>query len=197
MSSTTESSDPYLYPGTTVLRNLRGLTDPRDLETFEGRSTHRRLAELIENPLYGRFDIPHLKAIHRYIFQDVFEWAGQFRTVDISKGGHLFGRAAFLESALELTFRKLAEENYVRDLGADKFAEKAAYYLGELNAAHPFREGNGRTQCEFIRELGLQAAHYIDWRVTTAEEMIEASRLSHVTGDASLFAEGDPEVHRP
>src|SRR5215831_3823059 len=103
MSSTTGSSDPYLYPGSSVLKNLRGLTDPRELEAFEGRSTHRRLAELIETPLSGRFDIAHFTAIHRYIFQDVFEWAGQFRTVDISKGGHLFGRAVFLESALALT----------------------------------------------------------------------------------------------
>jgi len=57
-----------------------------------------------------------------------------------------------------------------------------------LNAAHPFREGNGRTQREFIRELGLKAGHYIDWRATTAEKMIETSRLSHLSGDSSLFA---------
>jgi cell filamentation protein len=73
-------------------------------------------------------------------------------------------------------------------LAANKFAERAAYYLGELNAAHPFREGNGRTQREFIRELGLKAGHYIDWRRTTPEEMIDASRRSHVTGDASGLA---------
>ena len=95
MSSTTESSDPYLYPGTTVLKNHRGLTDPQELAAFEARDTHRRLTELLEASLFGRFDSAHLKAIHRHIFQDVFEWAGQFRTVDISKGGHLFGRAAF------------------------------------------------------------------------------------------------------
>ena len=73
-------------------------------------------------------------------------------------------------------------------LPADRFAERAAYYLGEVNAAHPFREGNGRTQREFIRELGLTAGHYLDWRKTAPEEMIEASRVSHVTGDASPFA---------
>ncbi len=189
MSSTTESSDPYLYPGTTVLQNLRGLTDPRELDAFEARSTHRRLTELIETPLSGRFDIAHLQAIHRYIFQDVFEWAGQFRTVDISKGGHLFGRAAFIESALVQTFGKVAEDNYLAGLAADTFAERAAYYLGELNAAHPFREGNGRTQREFIRELGLKAGHYVDWRMAAPEEMIEASRRSHVTRDKSLFAQ--------
>jgi cell filamentation protein len=188
MSSTTESSDPYLYPGTTVLKNLRGLIDPQKLAAFEARSTHRRLTELFEAPLSGSFDTAHLKAIHGFIFHDVFEWAGQFRTVDISKGGHLFGRAAFLETALEQIFEKLAAENHLAGLGQDKFAQRAAYYLGELNAAHPFREGNGRAQREFIRELGLKAGHYIDWRGTTPEEMTEASRLSHGMGEAALFA---------
>ena len=188
MSSTTESSDPYLYPGTTVLKNLRGLTDPQGLAAFEARATHRRIAELLEAPLSGGFDKAHLKAIHRYIFQDVFEWAGQFRSVDISKGGQLFGRAAFLEIALGQTFGKLATEDCLAGLSGDKFAERAAYYLGEMNAAHPFREGNGRTQREFIRELGLKGGRYLDWRRTNPEEMIEASRVSHVTGDASLFA---------
>lgn len=188
MSSTTESSDPYLYPGTTVLKNLRGLTDSEELEQFEARRTHRRLAELVDTPLSGLFDIVHLKAIHRYIFQDVYEWAGQFRTVNISKDGHLFGLAAFLEPALQETVERLAAENYLASLDADKFADRASYFLGELNAAHPFREGNGRTQREFIRELGLKAGHYIDWRATTSRTMIEASRLSHVRGDASLLA---------
>jgi cell filamentation protein len=79
MSSTTESSDPYLYPRRTVLKNLRGLTDPQEFAAFEARTTHRRLAELLEAPLSGKFDTVHLKAIHGYIFQDVFEWAGQLK----------------------------------------------------------------------------------------------------------------------
>jgi cell filamentation protein len=75
MSSTTGNSDPYLYPGTSVLKNLRALTDAGLLPSFEARQTHRRIAELIDTPLAGTFDLAHLKAIHRYIFQDVFEWA--------------------------------------------------------------------------------------------------------------------------
>jgi cell filamentation protein len=188
MSSMTGNSDPYLDPGTNVLKNLRGLTDPELLQRFEARRTHRRIAESIDTPVAGKFDVAHLKAIHRYIFQDVYEWAGQFRTVNISKGGHLFGLAAFLEPALQQILEKLAAGNYLVDLNAASFAGRAAYFLGELNAAHPFREGNGRTQREFIREVGLQAGHYVDWRATTREEMTEASRLSHVSGDASLFA---------
>ena len=187
MSSITGNSDLYLYPGTGVLKNLRGLTDPGSLARFEARGTHRRIAELIDSPVPGGFDLAHLKAIHHYIFQDVYEWAGQFRTVNISKGGHLFGAAAFLESALRQTAEKLAAENYLVDLDAALFVGRAAWFLGELNAAHPFREGNRRTQREFIRELGLKAGHYIDWPATTIEEMTNASRLSHVSGDASLF----------
>jgi cell filamentation protein len=81
MSSMTENSDPYLYPGTNVLKNLRGLTDPELLERFEARRTHQRIAELIDTPIPGGFDVAHLKTFQQYIFQDVYEWAGQFRTV--------------------------------------------------------------------------------------------------------------------
>jgi len=192
MSSITGNSDLYLYPGTGVLKNLRGLTDPGSLARFEARGTHRRIAELIDSPVpgfvSGGFDLGCFQAIHRYIFQDVYEWAGQFRTVNISKGGHLFGAAAFLEPALRQILEKLAAGNYLADLDAALFVGRAAWFLGELNAAHPFREGNGRTQREFIRELGLKAGHYIDWRATTIQEMTNASQLSHVSGDASLFA---------
>ena len=178
MSSTPENLDSYLYPGTSVLKNLRGLTDPEQLERFEARRTHQRIAELIDNPLSGEFDLARLKAIHLYIFEHVYEWAGQFRTVNISKGGHLFGLADCLEPSLQQVLTKLTAENRRANLDADTFAGRAAYFLGELNAAHPFRKGNGRTQREFIRELGLKARHYIDWRAATAEEMIEASQLS-------------------
>jgi cell filamentation protein len=112
----TGNSDPYLYPGTSVLKNLRDLTDPKLLERFEARQTHRRIAELIDNPVAGRFDVAHLKAIHRHIFQDVYEWAGEFRTVNISKGGHLFGLATFLEPALQQILAKLAAKKHLVEL---------------------------------------------------------------------------------
>src|ERR1700733_1283151 len=112
MSSMTGNSDPYLYPGTNVLKNLRGLTDPKQLARFEARRTHQRIAELIDTPMPRSFDVAHLKVIHRYIFQDVYEWAGQFRTVNISKSGHLFGIAGFFEPALQQILENLALENY-------------------------------------------------------------------------------------
>ena len=83
-----ESSDPYTYPGTDILRNIPDIRDPERVAAFEANATAARLMELDAAPLKGHFDIVHLKGIHKYIFQDIYSWAGEFRTVNISKGGH-------------------------------------------------------------------------------------------------------------
>src|SRR5580658_2574621 len=136
MSSTTGNSDPYLYPGTNVLKNLRGLTDPGLLARFEARRTHRRITELIDTPLTGKFDIAHFKAIHRYIFQDVFEWAGEFRTVNISKSGDPFAFHQHIGSCLDNICTELQRESHLSGCGLERFATRGAYYLGEINAVH-------------------------------------------------------------
>src|SRR2546429_9995096 len=82
------SSDPYVYPGTTVLKNIPGIRNQEILDRIEADRVGQRSLELIERPLSGLFDIEHLQGIHRYLFQDVYEWAGDFRTVDIAKGIH-------------------------------------------------------------------------------------------------------------
>jgi cell filamentation protein len=134
-----ESSDPYTYPGTDVLRNLLDIHNPGQLAAFEANATAARLIELDAAPLAGGFDVTHLKAIHRYIFQDVYPWAGEFRTVNISKGGHLFGAVAFVEPALHELLRKLPGEQYLERLAPQKFSTRAGYYIGELNAIHQER----------------------------------------------------------
>src|SRR4051794_12752604 len=105
-----DSSDPYTYPGTNVLRNLQEIRDAEQFAALEAAATLRRLMEIRARPPKARFDVAHLKAIHKYIFQDLFSWACQFRTVNISKGGHMFGAAAFVEAALYDLLRKLAAE---------------------------------------------------------------------------------------
>src|SRR6266567_2350691 len=115
-----ESSDPYTYAGTDVLRNVLDIRDPQQLTAFEADATAARLIELDERPLVGRFDVAYLKSIHQYIFQDVYQWAGELRTVNISKGGHLFGVAAFIGPALEEVLRKLSEERHLKALDARK-----------------------------------------------------------------------------
>jgi cell filamentation protein len=185
----TESTDPYVYPGTDVLKNLRDIRDPDILARFEAEATSRRIVQVINSPLPSRFDTAQLKAIHKHIFQDVYAWAGQFRTVNISKGGHPFGAATFVEPALNDLLQKLSAENYLQAPDPKVFASRAGFFLGEINAAHPFREGNGgRTQREFIRELGLHAGFVVDWSRITRDQMAAASRESFQSGDGSALA---------
>ena len=183
-----DSSDPYTYPGTDVLRNLLDIRNLQQLAAFEANATTARLIESDAAPIEGRVDIAHLRAIHRHIFQDVYPWAGEFRTVNISKGGHLFGVAAFVEPALQDVLRRLPAEHYLKGSDARTFAMRAGYYMGEINAIHPFRDGNGRAQREFIRELAAQVGFVIDWSRVTREQMMAASLESFKTGDSSGMA---------
>jgi len=178
--------DPYVYPGTTVLKNLRDIRDPRLLSKYEMDMATRRLAELGRKPIRGQFDTQHLQAVHRYIFQDVYAWAGEFRTVNISKSGDSFAFQEHIVSNLERTFEKLKREAHLSGADLERFTERAAYFLGEINAIHPFRDGNGRAQREFLRELGARNGWEFDWSRISQREMIEASRLSLRIGNTGL-----------
>lgn len=90
--------------------------------------------------------------------------------------------------SLEGIFADLKAENYLKQLDLDAFALRAGHYLGEINAVHPFREGNGRTQREFIRTLALAAGHRLTWAGLTPDENNTASRVSYATGDSSALA---------
>ena len=125
----TANTDPYTYPEIDVLKNLRGIRDSLLLARFEAEATTRRIAELIRAPLLGHFDAAHLQAVHHHIFQDVYSWAGEFRTVQIAKGGHVFSAAAFIEPALQSLLAKLAAEAFLKNMHVDTFASRASYYL--------------------------------------------------------------------
>ena len=170
-------TDPYCYPNTRVLKNKFDIRDSDELHEAERRLSKYRMEELLNNPIVGYFDFEHLKAIHAYLFQDIYEWAGKVRTVDIAKG-NLFCRCFAIESEAGRIFGELKSEKYLRDLPAKDFAGRLAYYLAEINALHPFREGNGRTQREFIRQLAYQNNYFLSYAGMTADEMIEASKAS-------------------
>jgi len=172
-----------------LLRNTFGLRDARELERRIASLSATRVLELSRAPLKGKFDVQHLRRTHQYIFQDVFPWAGDFREVTTSRTSSFgFPPPQFLIPSLESLFAALAAERRLAGLNADAFAERAGHYLGELNAIHPFREGNGRTQREFIRTLAFDAGHRVSWRNLTPAENNEASRISFATGDHSGLA---------
>lgn len=141
-----DRGDPYLDKDTGVLRNLLGIKDQAELDKAESSLSFLRTNELQEQPLQGRFDLKHLRAIHQRLFADVYDWAGQLRTVEIRKGNTELARQMVIESAATQLFGELSKEQHLRGLDIDNFSQRAGHYLGEINVLHPFREGNGRAQ---------------------------------------------------
>ncbi len=180
--------DPHSQAGHACPRNSFGITDYVDLQAIETIYSLKRREELAVRGITGNFDTNHLKGIHRYLFQDVFPWAGEFRVVNISKGNSMFGPALHIAGALADALSKLKMEKLLADLTPQDFALRAAFYLGEINAIHPFREGNGRTQREFMRQLAVYAGHPLSWAGFTQQQMVDASIHSHTTGDNSALA---------
>lgn len=172
---TNREVDPYLDPDTGVLRNRLGISDRAELERIEGTFAYLRSAELDERPEAGRFDLNHIQRIHHRLFGDVYEWAGQVRTVDISKGDSTFARVEQIERYAGQIARELTQDALLRGKDADQFSERAAYYLAELNALHPFREGNGRTGRQVIGQIAQEAGFMIHWRDMDRSAYLAAS----------------------
>ena len=140
------------------------------------------MLELIENPIQGTFDLLHLCAIHGYLFQDVFDWAGQLRTVDISRGESRFANFGLIEGYLGKVLSGIATEGFLQGLTPDSFVARLAHYMAEINAAHPFREGNGRVQRLFCAQLAEQAGYFIDFE-TAGRDEIYAVMIASFKGD--------------
>ena len=165
----------YCYPDSNVLKNKLNITNAEALAVAEREITSIKLAYAKQNIIDGDFDFSHLKKIHKFLFEDIYEWAGEYRHVNISKGNQ-FCLWQNLESYADNVFASLEKENYLKK--CDNIAEKLAYYLSEINVLHPFREGNGRTQRLFIEYLALNAGYRVDFSSVTPEEMIVASAES-------------------
>lgn len=183
-----EGNDHYLDPATGVLKNKLGIRDEEKLNEAEASLSAWRSFQLAENPVHGRFDLDHLKAIHRHLFSDLYEWAGELRDIDLSKENSYFANHRHIASASRPVFEKLAEEDYLKGLDAVAFSTRAAYYLGEINALHPFREGNGRAQREFINHLAFRNGYFIEWKNISQQDMIQASIESFHKADNAKFA---------
>jgi len=178
----------YCYPGSEVLKNKLNIEDKNTLFEAEKELTAIRLRELQENPMQGKYDFVHLKAIHKYIFQDVYEWAGKERTVEIGKG-NLFCTTACIQDYANSVFNKYFLQCYAAKEDFDSFIKVFSDNYGDLNALHPFREGNGRAQREFARMICLACGYDFNLSCTTHKEMLAASILSFDKGDSSLFVE--------
>lgn len=151
--------DPYCYPDSSVLKNKAGLTTEVELEQFETAMTFARSEEPLPR---GRLSARHYRAIHHHLFQDVYAWAGKDRTVRLSKGDSTFCYPEHIGAEMTRVFAWLKQQHLLRGQSLPDFAHNAAHFLAELNAIHPFREGNGRTQLTFLALLADQAGHPLD-----------------------------------
>jgi cell filamentation protein len=179
-----DADDVYCIPGTAVLKNKAGITDQDQLDEYEGDFTAIRLLELTQSPVEGSFDLAHLCKIHQYLFQDVYEWAGEVRSVDIIRGESRFCNVRHIQSYSNTVFSGLAAEKYLVNLEPKVFANRLAHYLSEINAIHPFREGNGRVQRLFISQLAEHAGYSLDYSALDQAELypvMQESFLGNVT----------------
>lgn len=195
-----------------TLKNKLGATSHEALEAAETDYVRNRLWDFTsgQGPK-GGFDIAHLKAIHRHLFQDVYEWAGCTRDerVMLSDGtiasepvlrkvdGEPFMQGPLIADTLERITGKVRDENYLRGLSREEFSNRAAALMVELNGVHPFREGNGRTQRVFITELAQEAGHKLDFSCVTRERMIQASIAGNEKNDPAMMQRLFNEISDP
>jgi cell filamentation protein len=177
--------DPYTYKNSTVLVNRLDLRNQAELDAFEAEISSARAEEPLPD---GSMDFAHYKAIHHHLFQDVYRWAGQVRTVRISKGGNPFCCPENVEGQANRLFDDLRSADYLRKLDAQTFAAKAAHFLAELNAIHAFREGNGRSQLTFFALLADHAGHPLEIEKLKPDEMLAAMIVSF-DGDEHRLAD--------
>ncbi len=166
--------DYYCYPGTCVLKNKLNIMDAQALNEAERKITSLRIAQALQDGVLGDFDFNHLKKIHFFLFSDIYEWAGKSRVVNISKED-MFCNCIYIADQMEILFNQLKSENFLKNCQTQKeVADRLAYYMGEINAIHPFREGNGRTERLFIQFLAESLGYDILFQRVNPDDMLKA-----------------------
>jgi cell filamentation protein len=148
--------DPYTYPGTNVLRNNFDIRDAHDLRETEYELTQQRLLEPLPEITLTTAGYQNL---HRHIFGDLYPWAGELRTVNIAKDGSLFAIPQFLRKEMDNRFDAMRADVRLVSTKLDEFIAGAAEHINEINARHPFREGNGRTQRALLEVIARRAGY--------------------------------------
>jgi len=189
--------DPYVYPGTSVLKNRLNIRDAELLEAVEIDLVYSRMRQGLPK---GQLDFDHLKSIHHHLFSRLYSWAGKIRTVAISKGETLFCLPQYIENEAHRIFTRLHQSDHLlKALNFQNFTKKAAFYFNEVDALHPFREGNGRSMRIFFSELAEQGGYRLNWEKVSRKEYIAASIVGITTDDAKMirvFSQIAAPLHR-
>ena len=132
----------------------------------------------MKNPIKGIFSKAHLMNIHKFIFEDIYSFAGKIRREQISKADTMFYPPNLIDRELDKVFAKIKEKNMLKETDEEKVFDNLAYVMAELNIIHPFREGNGRSIREFIRLMAKRMGYDLNWGNVDKEELLGASILS-------------------
>lgn len=189
--------DPDFDPLLGILKNRLGAQTPDELAQVEAEYVLARLMGLSLGRLDGTYDLRHLCAFHRYLSQDVYDWAGSLRVVDIGLGNSWFAHHRYIESAAKVIFDELAAEGHLHGVRRARFVQRLAYYMGAVNVLHPFRDGNGRAQRAFFSQLARDNGYRIRWEDLLPNENDHAAELSLHGDDSALESMLDRLVERP
>ncbi|KAB7894966.1 putative adenosine monophosphate-protein transferase Fic [Rouxiella sp. S1S-2] len=168
--------DPYLYKGINVLRNRLEIHESHRLLQAELELTPLRAAMIELGP--PNMGLPHLCAIHYALFQDIYDWAGKLREIDIAKDDTPFCHFAYIEREGNSLMQALENEDYLVGLTQDALCERIAHYYSEINLLHPFRYGSGRAQRIFFEQLLTHAGYGIDWSQVDTQRWTDANKAA-------------------
>ena len=170
-----DGSEGYCYLGTDILVNKLGIKNDNALIIAEREITSLKMLMLYNVPKNENLNFDALCKIHKHIFEDLYEWAGKIRKGDFfSKGNSIFCRGQYIIENANIIMDNLLKENYLKEYEKPEFIERMAYYMGEINALHPFRDGNGRTSREYFRQLSLNANYMLDFSKIEKDELLNA-----------------------
>lgn len=168
--------DPYAdHSG--IFRNRLGITNNDELQHYERLLAASRVLELEQDPIDGQFDFTHLQAIHHYILQDVYGWAGDLRTSDTGAFGFPHARPQFLRNELDRVFTQIAAEP-PSTTDQDAATDTIAAHWSELTLVHPFRDGNSRSQRVFFDQMFRHSGWAVDWADVNAAAAHAARHMS-------------------
>ena len=176
----------YCYRDTDVLKNKMNIRDRDKLKQAEEEITALKQYMLLESPVKGKFTKTHLMNIHRFLFEDIYPFAGHIRREQISKGDTMFFPPNLVSQELDKVFSKLQSTHMMYETDRNRQIEYMSYIMSELNIIHPFREGNGRSIRELIRCMALHYGFSLDWSLIDRDTMLDAAIRSVVNNMAFI-----------
>ena len=178
----------YTDPITGILKNLQGIKDPDVLLFVESSAVTKRLQQLHDNPIEIK-DSNSLLVIHHYLFQDVYAWAGKVRTVNIYKDGKPFFNGERFSMGFQYIDTLINDYRNIEKLNKEELASKLSEILDNVNFLHPFREGNGRTQREFLRLLALEKELILNLNPPDNKDVYDKYMKGTIEGDLKILTE--------